>query len=627
MQFLVIATIAVLLGGFWLFSLVIAGFDKLAKSSAAARKVREQKKLAQRALAETDRALTQAAAEQAELEAIRSQHTVRLVGIPNPDAYRQSFAALDTFTVSANAYRPRLPTNLDVRFRGYSFPSNLFDLARPHPGTLSNIEPRKLTLTAEDILMGDGTAMGQLYGRANSTCEFPCEPPQYRYHPDNPPQRKPSFPNVKVAPKVRVRLVARDGAEIEADDSQRARAYRSELERVALLNSQAALLQQTFEQKCAIASEAYELMEIYLGDLALKWRAGEAALLREFAIAKAAYEKECREITDPINAVHRRYLQRTQDGVRSHFELALCNLTLPVPTDYPWEVLYDPTERVLQVNQCVPSLADVTVARTDSKRPPAKRDAEAVLRRLIPAVALQVAHHVASNDLNDDVERIAINCWSRFFEPSSGRLKDAFVASFAVPKSDIAEINLQRADALEAFRALRGAYIYNAQEVVPIEPSIRLDKEDDRFVVGREVLDGMAQGQNLAAMDWQDFEHLIRELLSKEYADTNAEVKITRASRDRGVDAVVFNSDPLHGGKIVVQAKRYSNTVDVAAVRELYGTVMNEGANRGILVTTSHFGRDAYEWAANKQLTLIDGQNLLALLTKHGYNFKIEAVA
>lgn len=163
------------------------------------------------------------------------------------------------------------------------------------------------------------------------------------------------------------------------------------------------------------------------------------------------------------------------------------------------------------------------------------------------------------------------------------------------------------------------------EQVVPIEPAIRLDKEDARFVAGREVLDGMAQGQNLAAMDWQDFEHLIRELLAKEYADKNAEVKITRASRDRGVDAVIFNSDPLHGGKFVVQAKRYSNVVDVAAVRELYGTVLNEGANRGILVTTSHFGRDAYEWAANKPLTLIDGPNLLALLTKHGYNFKILA--
>jgi restriction system protein len=627
MQFLLIAAVVVVVASFWLLGALIAALDSFMKSLADAKRERQQKRIAQRALAETDRALALAAAERSELEAFRYQNPARLVGIPNPDAYRQSFAALDDLTASANAYRPSLPSNLDFRFRAYKFPSNLFDLIRPHPETLSNTEPRKVTITAEDILMGEGTAIAQLYGRANSTCDFPCEPPQYRYHPDTPPSRKPSFPNVKVVPKVRVRLVTRDGAEIEADDSLQAKAYHSELERVASLNSQAALLRQTFEQKYALAREAYELMEIYLGDFALKWRDAEATLLREFEAVKVAYEKDCQKATEPIRAVNVRYLQRTQDGVRSHFELALCNLALPVPDDYPWEVLYDPSERVLQVNQCVPSLADVTVVRMDSKRPPAKRDAEAVLRRLVPAVALQVAHHIACNDQNGDVERIAINCWSRFFEPSSGRLKDAFVASLTASKSEITQINLQRADALEAFRALRGAYVYNVQEVVPIEPSIRLDKADDRFVVGREVLDGMAQGQNLAAMDWQDFEHLIRELLSKEYADKNAEVKITRASRDRGVDAVVFNSDPLHGGKIVVQAKRYSNTVDVAAVRELYGTVMNEGANRGILVTTSHFGRDAYEWAANKQLTLIDGQNLLALLTKHGYNFKIEAVA
>jgi Restriction endonuclease len=625
MQVLLIAAVAVVLIGFMLLSLLGNALDRVAKSAADAKKVREQKKAARRALAETDRALAIVAAEQAEIEAFRSQNPVRLVGIPIPDAYRQNFAVLDDFAASANAYRPPLPENLDYRFRAYK-PSHLFDLARPHPAALSNTEPRKVTLTAEDILMRGGVDMAQFYARANSTCEFPCEPPQYRYHPGAVPLLKPAFPNVKVPPKVRVRLVTRDEVEIEGDDGLQGRAYRAELEKVASLNSQAAMLHQTFEQKYALACEAYELMEIYLADLTLKWRDAEAALLREFETVKATYEQECRKVTQPIKAVRDRYLQRTQDGVKSHFELALCNFSLPVPDDYPWEVLYDSSERVLQVNQCVPSLADVAVVRADSKRPPAKRDAEAVLRRLVPAVALQLAHHVACNDHNKDVERIAVNCWSRFFEPSSGRLKDAFVASLTAQKREIAEINLQRADALEAFRALRGTYIYNVQEVVPIEPSIRLDKEDDRFVVGREVLDGMAQGQNLAAMDWQDFEHLIRELLSKEYADKNAEVKITRASRDRGVDAVVFNSDPLHGGKVVVQAKRYSNTVDVAAVRELYGTVMNEGANRGILVTTSHFGRDAYEWAVNKPLTLIDGPNLLALLTKHGYNFKIEAV-
>jgi len=187
-------------------------------------------------------------------------------------------------------------------------------------------------------------------------------------------------------------------------------------------------------------------------------------------------------------------------------------------------------------------------------------------------------------------------------------------------------MDINRADALEAFRALRGAFVYSIEGIVPIEPQIRLDKDDKRFVVGKDILDGMAQGQNLATMDWQDFEHLIRELLAKEHGREGPDVRITRASRDRGVDAVVFDPDPLHGGKYVVQAKRYNNLVDVSAVRDLYGTMLNEGAARGILVTTSKYGRDAFDFASNKQITLIDGQNLLSLLAKHGYQFKIELI-
>ncbi|MEH2489481.1 restriction endonuclease [Bradyrhizobium sp. AZCC 2230] len=90
------------------------------------------------------------------------------------------------------------------------------------------------------------------------------------------------------------------------------------------------------------------------------------------------------------------------------------------------------------------------------------------------------------------------------------------------------------------------------------------------------------------------------------------------ASRDGGVDAVAFDPDPIRGGKIVIQAKRYTNTVDVSAVRDLYGTVMAEGATKGIIVTTSGFGPDAHRFAKGKPLTLLDGNNLLYLLAKHG---------
>jgi restriction system protein len=140
----------------------------------------------------------------------------------------------------------------------------------------------------------------------------------------------------------------------------------------------------------------------------------------------------------------------------------------------------------------------------------------------------------------------------------------------------------------------------------------------------KDVLANLPPGENLAEMPWEDFEHLCRELFESAFASSGAEVKVTRASRDQGVDAVIFDPDPLRGGKLVVQAKRYTNTVDVSAVRDLYGAVLNEGAMKGILVTTSHYGPEAYAFAKDKPLTLMNGGELLGLLERFGYQYRID---
>ena len=103
-----------------------------------------------------------------------------------------------------------------------------------------------------------------------------------------------------------------------------------------------------------------------------------------------------------------------------------------------------------------------------------------------------------------------------------------------------------------------------------------MNKEDKRFVEGYNVVNEINDEVNLASIDWQDFENLIREIFQEEFNSSGGEVKITQASRDGGVDAVVFDPDPIRGGKIVIQAKRYTNVVVVSAVRDLYGTLMNE---------------------------------------------------
>jgi hypothetical protein len=59
---------------------------------------------------------------------------------------------------------------------------------------------------------------------------------------------------------------------------------------------------------------------------------------------------------------------------------------------------------------------------------------------------------------------------------------------------------------------------------------------------------------------------------SKQMVDKmGLDTKLTQASRDGGVDCVAYDPRPILGGKVIIQAKRYKNTVGVSAVRDLFG--------------------------------------------------------
>jgi restriction system protein len=185
------------------------------------------------------------------------------------------------------------------------------------------------------------------------------------------------------------------------------------------------------------------------------------------------------------------------------------------------------------------------------------------------------------------------------------------------------DLNLAYVSPRECVRGLKGITAGPLIMLAPVKPILEIKRDDDRFVESKEVLDQLRPEDNLAAMEWEDFEHLVRELFEKEFAKTGGEVRVTQASRDRGVDAIVFDSDPIRGGKFVIQAKRYNMVVPVSAVRDLYGTMIAEGATKGILVTTSYFGRDSREFAKDKPITLIDGGNLVHMFQKHSHNVYI----
>jgi len=219
---------------------------------------------------------------------------------------------------------------------------------------------------------------------------------------------------------------------------------------------------------------------------------------------------------------------------------------------------------------------------------------------------------------------VVFNGWVEHTDPRSGQPTKACIASLQATKPEFQQINLAAIDPKQCFRALKGVAASTLISMAPVAPILQLNKKDPRFVASRSVSGSFDESTNIAAIGWEEFEHLVREIFAAEFTSDGGEVKVTQSSRDGGVDAIAFDPDPIRGGKIVIQAKRYTNPVDVSAVRDLYGTVVNEGATKGILVTTSSFGPDAYRSAKDKPLTLLDDGNLLHLLSKHGHKARID---
>jgi restriction system protein len=315
-----------------------------------------------------------------------------------------------------------------------------------------------------------------------------------------------------------------------------------------------------------------------------------------------------------------------------------CDLVLTrseYPDEFPqsFELDYNPENKMLLVDYQLPAVSDLPTlqevkyiqSRDEFSE---KHVSQTQLNRnydnLLYQIALRTIHELYEADAINAIASIVFNGFVQSIDAATGHETNPCVLSVQASKEEFTSINLANVDPKACFKMLKGVGSSTLHSRTPIAPIIQMDRDDKRFVEAHGVVDTLREGDNLAAMDWEEFEHLVRELFEKEFSGTGGEVKVTRASRDGGIDAVVFDPDPIRGGKIVIQAKRYTNTVGVAAVRDLYGTVINEGANKGILVTTSDYGPDAYEFIKGKPLVLLSGSNLLHLLEKHGHKAWID---
>lgn len=152
------------------------------------------------------------------------------------------------------------------------------------------------------------------------------------------------------------------------------------------------------------------------------------------------------------------------------------------------------------------------------------------------------------------------------------------------------------------------------EETTP-EDLMETAERENRANVESEVL------ARLHTLEPAAFERLVLKVLSAMgYGGRTGAVEHTGRSGDGGIDGII-RQDPLGLDRVYLQAKRYGpdNAVGRPALQAFVGALHGQQADRGVIITTSTFSRDAAEYVRllRERIVLIDGQNLASLMVLH----------
>lgn len=153
-------------------------------------------------------------------------------------------------------------------------------------------------------------------------------------------------------------------------------------------------------------------------------------------------------------------------------------------------------------------------------------------------------------------------------------------------------------------------------------PTPEVAQTDDEFAADAEWKGSLKE--RLRKLSPYAFEHFSAALLK---ATGSAKVEVTGRPGDGGIDGI--STQPgLAAVKVAFQCKKYQGSVGAPAVRDFRGSFDGK-AERGIIITTGSFTREAREEARRsgaKMVDLIDGNDLCDLLKTYDLGVRTEIV-
>ena len=342
----------------------------------------------------------------------------------------------------------------------------------------------------------------------------------------------------------------------------------------------------------------------------------------EWRAAADAAEAEAQEQHAEIDAFEADYRHGVQDAIAAYCSMVLEASQYPKGFPQRFKLAYVPESRQVVTEYELPTVAVVPAVKayryvktsdTITETPRPQTQIKGLYASVVAQVAIRTVHELLEADAGEHIDTVVFNGVVDTTDPGSGRRVRPCLVTVRTTRDAFGELDLAHVEPLACLKHLSAGVSKSPSELVPVRPVLEFSMVDPRFVAESDALSELDQRPNLMDLSPTEFEALIQNL----FTTMGLEARQTRPSRDGGVDCVAWDPRPIFGGKVVIQAKRYKNTVGVSAVRDLFGTLQNEGASKGILVTTSGYGQASYDFAQNKPIGLLDGANLLYLLSEH----------
>ncbi|MFJ8533446.1 restriction endonuclease [Streptomyces sp. NPDC093591] len=356
-------------------------------------------------------------------------------------------------------------------------------------------------------------------------------------------------------------------------------------------------------------------------------QAAEAQRQQQLAAAQQEYEQRAEAQRSEVRRHNAGVVEVTAgvgrgdpDSVVEYFSAALYSSTA-WPEGFPRQVAaaFDRAARQLVLDWEMPGYDVVPEAKSVRYVPAQDQDKEtprpvtqrrALYREVLAQSMLLVLHQLFTADEYGILDSVALNGFVDAHDPATGRQAHIFLATIMAQRAVFTDLHLEQVDPVSCLTdALRGQLATRPDQLTPVRPSRKPQDVGDHVVSH-----GGDEEPDLYDMDPIAFESLVADL----FRAMGMQAVTTQRSNDGGVDVDALDPTPIRGGKIVVQVKRYRSTVPPTAVRDLYGTVQDVGANKGVLVTTSGFGPGSHTFARGKPLELISGTELVDLLHRHG---------